>query len=270
MNPPDMKRLIFIHSLMICSIVAGAQSPSVERNKLWYEKPADKWLSALPLGNGTLGGMVYGTPAQERIRLNENSLVTGTPDYVGYYQVLGDLYIETGHQSVTTYRRELDLSKATHRVSYVHDGVTHVRESFVSYPDEVMVVMLTSNKRGETSVKVSLQDDRKTEVTVTGNRISFRGSLKENGMEYACGMQIKTKGEAFRPSMGRLISGKQTRSSSYSIPSRLSSGFPDGMPSVRCRWDDWRGRFNARRGCLTRSSCSGINRISEDCSIAWI
>ncbi|MEY4886243.1 MAG: hypothetical protein RL151_1552, partial [Bacteroidota bacterium] len=95
-------------------------------------------------------------------------------------------------------------SKATHRVRYIHEGVGHVRESFVSYPDQVMVVMLTSNKRGGTSVKVSLKDDRKTEVTVTGNRISFRGALKENGMEYACGLQVVSKGGTIVPVAGAL------------------------------------------------------------------
>ncbi len=30
---------------------------------LWYRKPAEKWLEALPVGNGKLGGMVFGGAA---------------------------------------------------------------------------------------------------------------------------------------------------------------------------------------------------------------
>ena len=26
---------------------------------LWYNKPASRWVEALPLGNGSLGAMVY-------------------------------------------------------------------------------------------------------------------------------------------------------------------------------------------------------------------
>ncbi|MCO8256684.1 glycoside hydrolase N-terminal domain-containing protein, partial [Haladaptatus sp. AB618] len=44
---------------------------------LWYESPASEWLEALPLGNGRLGAMVYGTPRTERIRLNEETIWAG-------------------------------------------------------------------------------------------------------------------------------------------------------------------------------------------------
>lgn len=47
--------------------------------KLWYSKPATKWLSALPVGNGRLGGMVFGRVRKEWIQLNEDSLWTGRP-----------------------------------------------------------------------------------------------------------------------------------------------------------------------------------------------
>ncbi|HSJ66477.1 MAG TPA: glycoside hydrolase N-terminal domain-containing protein, partial [Anditalea sp.] len=41
--------------------------------KLWYDKPADKWVEALPVGNGRLGAMVFGDPHEEVIQLNENT-----------------------------------------------------------------------------------------------------------------------------------------------------------------------------------------------------
>ncbi|GAB3290849.1 hypothetical protein GCM10027511_03560 [Hymenobacter humi] len=47
--------------------------------KLWYAQPAAKWTDALPIGNGRLGGMVFGGVAQERIQFNEATLWTGRP-----------------------------------------------------------------------------------------------------------------------------------------------------------------------------------------------
>ena len=47
--------------------------------KLWYQKPAEVWEEALPLGNGRLGAMVYGNPLVERIQLNEDSIWYGGP-----------------------------------------------------------------------------------------------------------------------------------------------------------------------------------------------
>lgn len=42
-----------------------------------YDRPADTWSDALPLGNGRLGAMVYGHTGVDRIQLNEDSLWYG-------------------------------------------------------------------------------------------------------------------------------------------------------------------------------------------------
>lgn len=47
--------------------------------KLWYDKPATIWLEALPIGNGRLGGMIYGGTKSEQIQLNEDSFWSGGP-----------------------------------------------------------------------------------------------------------------------------------------------------------------------------------------------
>ena len=47
---------------------------------LWYDEPATDWETrSLPIGNGALGGGVFGTVAKERIQLNEKTLWTGGP-----------------------------------------------------------------------------------------------------------------------------------------------------------------------------------------------
>jgi alpha-L-fucosidase 2 len=57
------------------------EQPQTSRSKLrlWYRQPARTWVEALPLGNGRLGAMVFGDPADERIQLNENTLWSGGP-----------------------------------------------------------------------------------------------------------------------------------------------------------------------------------------------
>ena len=64
--------------IALCSQTAKAGSPY----QLWYDRPAMTWTQALPIGNGTMGGMVFGTPAVERIQLNEETIWAGQPNQV--------------------------------------------------------------------------------------------------------------------------------------------------------------------------------------------
>ena len=49
---------------------------------LWYRKPAQQWVEALPIGNGRLGAMVFGDPKVEHLQVNEETIWTGKPhDY---------------------------------------------------------------------------------------------------------------------------------------------------------------------------------------------
>ena len=73
----------FIYLIIFISIVFQSCKTDVTTNqrelKLWYDKPADNWVVALPIGNGRLGAMVFGGVKTERIQLNEESVWTGAP-----------------------------------------------------------------------------------------------------------------------------------------------------------------------------------------------
>ena len=58
---------------------AGQAVPPEQPLALWYQRPATEWLEALPVGNGRLGGMVYGGVPSERIGLNDDTLWSGGP-----------------------------------------------------------------------------------------------------------------------------------------------------------------------------------------------
>lgn len=51
----------------------------MKTKNIWFNQPAGTWEEALPIGNGTLGGMIFGKRQIERIQLNEDSLWYGGP-----------------------------------------------------------------------------------------------------------------------------------------------------------------------------------------------
>ena len=74
-----MKRIAIIALLFtVCCISVAAQTV----HRLWYDYPAQTWTQALPVGNGVIGGMVFGTPAVEHIQLNEETIWAGQPNNV--------------------------------------------------------------------------------------------------------------------------------------------------------------------------------------------
>ncbi len=147
--------------------------------KLWYDQPAEDWMrEALPIGNGRLGAMIFGDASQEHIQFNEDSLWIGDERDTGSYQAFGDLTLELGDTAAPgTYRRELDLARGIHTITYTHGGVHFKREYFASFPDQVMVFRLTADQNGMLSGKIALTDMHKGQVSVSGNTMISKGSL---------------------------------------------------------------------------------------------
>ncbi len=57
----------------------GAAVKSRSTRRLVFDRPAGQWIEALPVGNGRVGGMVFGGVARERIQLNHVELWSGYP-----------------------------------------------------------------------------------------------------------------------------------------------------------------------------------------------
>ena len=168
--------LIFLNSLMLLGYQGYSQ------NVLWYTQPAKDWNEALPIGNGRIGAMIFGHPAQERIQLNDDSLwpddlgwaePEGTPQdlstirellfnekhaeadrlfvekfsnksIIRSHQTLGDLYIDLNHDEISQYRRSLDLKEAITTTSFHADGYEIRVEAFASHPDRCIAIRYTS------------------------------------------------------------------------------------------------------------------------------
>lgn len=172
----NLFRKLLIVTIFICSIeTCGAEF------LLNYDAPSQNWESqALPIGNGRIGAMIFGSLPRERVQFNEISLWTGNESVMGAYQAFGNLYITlAGHNlsDVAGYKRELNLNEGTASVSYVKDGVSFKKEYFASNPDQVIVIRLSADKPVSCTGSVELEDMHSAVTNVTGNRMTCPGTL---------------------------------------------------------------------------------------------
>lgn len=186
--------------------------------KLHYKRPANQWVEALPLGNGSLGAMVFGGVDDEKLQLNEDTLWSGYPKewnnpqakqalpeirrliangqyleaeqlskssmmgpYTQTYMPLGNLHLSFYHGNLTkTYERELNLEHGIARVEYTIGRVVYTREMFISYPDQVLVVRLSSSQPGKLSCKATLNSPLLSTVVAEKDALVLRGVCPEN------------------------------------------------------------------------------------------
>lgn len=163
---------------------------------LWYNKPANDWTEALPVGNGRLGAMVYGGTEKEIIQFNEETLWTGQPhDYAhkGAYEVLdelrqllwdgkqkkahelgnerfmsqpfgqlnyqpfGNILLDfKGHKNAENFKRQLDLEDAISTVSYIVDNTQFKREVISSKPDQAIIIHIEASTKAALSFNVGM------------------------------------------------------------------------------------------------------------------
>jgi alpha-L-fucosidase 2 len=185
---------VLLASLFTAGSSLAADAPLV----LYYDKPAARWeQEALPIGNGSMGAMLFGGLTQDQIQFNEESLWIGDEQDTGAYQAFGDVFIKLGADTAkpTLYRRELDLRRAVHTVTYIQDGVNYRREAFASHPAKVMVFRYTADKPGALTGSVELTDMHKGAISATTNTLTSAGSLA--GYTYQGGSSSKKSGEGY-------------------------------------------------------------------------
>lgn len=201
--------LSFIGILFFLSPNLIAQSSQ----SLWYQQPATYFEESLVLGNGKMGATVFGGVESEKIYLNDATLWAGEPvdpnmnqDAHTYipairealrnenYQLadslirfvqgsfsesfapLGTMFLRVDHEAeASAYRRELSLEEAVARVNYTVAGVDYTREYFVSHPDQVMGIRLTSSREGALNVKLGFESLMKYQTTAEENVFKVNG-----------------------------------------------------------------------------------------------
>ena len=155
------------------------------RQLMWYDQPAGSWeAEALPIGNGRLGAMIFGPVDKETIQINEDSLWLGDEKDTGMYQNLGEFEVALPRaKPIESYRRELDIGRALHTVTYTSGGVAFRREAFASFPDQVMVFRYTADKPGSHSGTLTLRDGHDVKPVIEPNRLTTAGKLN-NSLQY--------------------------------------------------------------------------------------
>ena len=192
-----------VATLMIAACTTSDETHE-QTYTLHYDRPATFFEESLPLGNGQLGALVYGGIAEEHISLNDITLWTGEPDLTPWtpdawkhlakvrelldkedyaaaeeankkleghnseiYQALGTLHLTNLNVGeVSDYGRKLVLNDALAETSYTSAAGTLTRNAFVSAPDSVMVVKLTTTDEKVLSAEIKRRNVSSLSITM--------------------------------------------------------------------------------------------------------
>lgn len=209
---------ILSFSLFACSTEEVALPEPDASTLLYFNKPAGNWYEAIPIGNGRLGGMVFGGAESELIQTNEDTFWSGEPRDLqkpGTYQHLpeirqlllddktkeaqeainkymlgewnqsympfADIVLTFDKGAVSDYKRELDLTRGIVTVSYIKDGVSYKREIFASHPDQTIVIRLTTDKKKSLNLTAGLDSQIKHKVrTDKDNQLIIYGTAPKH------------------------------------------------------------------------------------------
>ena len=201
----SLKKYIARTLFAIPSLILPFSATASNALRLWYQQPATQWLEALPIGNGSMGAMLYGGTREDIVCLNEDTFWSGSPhdnnspEALQYlpevrrlifegkeaeaeklvnehfvkgphgqrFLPLGDLHIHflQPQGTVSGYERDLNLEDALAHVSY-HQGAASVkRTAFASIKDHVIVYRIESNQPLSFAVACRSQLPFKNEVT---------------------------------------------------------------------------------------------------------
>jgi len=207
---------VTVLKLIIClSCLSGLTAYSQSTNTLWYNQPAQYFEETLVLGNGRMGASVFGGVESDKIFLNDITLWSGEPvnankwpdafknlaavrealknedyqlaeklnrklqgDNSHSYAPLGTLFLNFENKGTAqNYYRELNIANAVSKVEYEVNGVKYTREYFISHPDKVMVIKLTSSKKGALNFNLQFTSQLKYKVSTEGNKLTVNGRV---------------------------------------------------------------------------------------------
>lgn len=202
-----MKRKILFFLLL----TAGAANAQ-KKDLMVYDKPASYFEDALPIGNGRIGGMVYGGISKDKISLNEATLWAGYPvdanmnpeakkylplvrealfageykkadsltkfiqgKFSASYAPLGNLWMHFNVKEANNYSRTLDLRRGIVNVSFASDETSYSREYFVSHPDQLMFVKLSSKGKNKMNVELTMNSLLRYKLVPGGKALAMNG-----------------------------------------------------------------------------------------------
>ena len=148
--------------------------------------------------------------------LAEQHLVGPKTSQYGTYLSFGDIHIEFSKQGktlsqATDYQRQLNISKALATTSYVYKGTRFERETFASFPDDLLVQRFTKegSETLDFTIELSLSRDlasdgkyeqeksdyKECQLDITASHILMKGRVKDNDLQFASYLAWETDGD---------------------------------------------------------------------------
>lgn len=166
-------------------------------NSIYARDGADWEQQALPIGNGYMGGMIFGLPDKDQIQINEetfwaagyrgtqtevnsNTVNSKMSEGINGYMSVGNIFVDFNMPkgaTVNNYYRDLNLDESVAHVRYEYDNKNFNREYFASYPKEVLVFRYTGDDLNFDVKPVSMHPGN---VTVNNGEIKIVGKLKDS------------------------------------------------------------------------------------------
>lgn len=204
----------FFKKVFVLIAVITGFSCYAQNLKLQYDKPAVEWTEALPIGNGTLGAMVFGRVDAELIQLNEATLWSGGPvqknvnpdafknlalirealtneDFEKAYNLtknmqgaysesfmpLGDLILNQNFngQKADSYNRSLDIETGLAVTNFKIDGVNYKREIFASAPAQCIVIKLSADLLKKLSLTIDASSLLRNQTSINNQSLVLKG-----------------------------------------------------------------------------------------------
>lgn len=119
----------------------------LNEDSVWYGGPIDRNNPDASKNLDKIRSLLMEGKIKEAEELSALAL-SGTPECQRHYETLGDLYLFFTNEKgeVTNYTRELDLTTGVIKTDFTLDGTRYTRSVFTSFPHQVMVVRLSSDK----------------------------------------------------------------------------------------------------------------------------
>ena len=170
--------------------------------KLWYDRYRNDWIHALPLGNGRVGAMFYGSPDRDIVEINEESLWSGRqiketnhatpadlarirelifadrlqeaaqlsretfladPPRVRFYESFGEILLDFADKGAfTDYRKELELATGIASATWKKGGIAYESECFVSEAYDSLCYRVTADQPFSCTVTMKRGQDAYT------------------------------------------------------------------------------------------------------------
>ena len=185
-------RLLLTLAVAISTLltVSGCSKDAVcEDMKLWYDEPAEKWVEALPVGNGRLGAMIFGNPSSEKLQLNEETVWAGQPNSnanpnveEGALEEIRKLIFEGRYRAAQDMVDQKIFFRTNHGMSYQTVGDLRLdfpgHEGFAGYRRELDIANALSTVRYEVG---GVEYVREVFSSLADDVIAVRLSASEKG-----------------------------------------------------------------------------------------